>query len=111
MLFGQSSGLPVYFQKMPGNITDVTTLNNLLETFKALELKPLNYVMDKGFYSKKNVDKLLEVKAKFTVSVPLNNKWVQHAIDEIYNVIHSIQSFLNILIFYGCFTATPLPTH
>jgi hypothetical protein len=58
MLFGQNSGLPVYFQRMPGNITDVTTLNNLLETFKALGLNPLNYVMDKGFYSKKNVDKL-----------------------------------------------------
>ena len=40
MLFGQNSGLPVYFQRMPGNISDVTTLNNLLETFKALELKP-----------------------------------------------------------------------
>ena len=61
MLFGQTNCLPVYFQRMPGNITDVTTLNNLLETFKVLELKPLNYVMDKGFYSKKNIDKLLVV--------------------------------------------------
>jgi transposase len=93
MLFGQKSGLPVYFQRMPGNITDVTTLNNLLETFKALELKPFNYVMDKGFYSKKNVDKLLASKSKFTVSVPLNNKWVQHSIDEIYTVIHSPEGY------------------
>lgn len=89
MLFGQNSGLPVYFERMPGNITDVTTLNNLLETFKALEIKAFNYVMDKGFYSKKNVDKLFASHVKFTVAVPLNNKWVQHAIDEIYTVIHS----------------------
>lgn len=93
MLFGQNSGLPVYFQRMPGNITDVTTLNNLLETFKALELKPFNYVMDKGFYSKKNIDKLLTSRAKFTVAVPLNNKWVQHAIDEIHTVIHSPEGY------------------
>jgi transposase len=93
MLFGQNSGLPVYFERMPGNITDVTTLNNLLETFKALELKSLNYVMDKGFYSKKNIDKLFASKAKFTVSVPLNNKWVQHAIDEIHTVIHSPEGY------------------
>lgn len=45
--------------------------------------------MDKGFYSKKNIDKLFASKAKFTVSVPLNNKWMQHAIDEIHTVIHS----------------------
>lgn len=93
MLFGQNSGLPVYYERMPGNITDVTTLNNLLETFKALELKSFNYVMDKGFYSKKNIDKLLASKAKFTVSVPLNNKWVQHAIDEIHTVIHSPEGY------------------
>jgi transposase len=93
MLFGQNSGLPVYFQRMPGNITDVTTLNNLLETFKALELNPFNYVMDKGFYSKKNVDKLLACKAKFTVAVPLNNKWVQRAIDDIHTVIHGPEGY------------------
>lgn len=96
MLFGQKSELPMYFQRMPGNISDVTTLNNLLETFKALELKPFNYVMDKGFYSKKNVEKLLALRAKFTLAVPLNNKWVQNAIDEIYTVIHSPEGYRKI---------------
>ncbi len=93
MLFGQKSGLPVYFHRMPGNITDVTTLTNLLGTFKALELKPFNYVMDKGFYSKKNVDKLLTSKAKFTISVPINNTWVRDAIDEIHTVIHGPEGY------------------
>jgi transposase len=96
MLFGQNSGLPVYFQRMPGNITDVSTLTNLLRTFKALEIKSLNYVMDKGFYSKTNIDKLLTSKAKFTLAVPLNNKWVQHAIDKIYGVIHSPDGYRKI---------------
>jgi len=88
MLFGQKSCLPVYFQRMPGNITDVATLHNLVKTFKSLEFRSLNYVMDKGFYSKKNVDELLTSRSKFTISVPLNNKWVQHAIDDIHDIIH-----------------------
>lgn len=96
MLFGQNSGLPAYFERMPGNITDVTTLNNLLETLKALKLKACNYVMDKGFYSKKNIDKLLASNVKFTLAVPLNNKWVQHAIDEIYTTIHSPEGYRKI---------------
>lgn len=96
MLFGQNSGLPVYFQRMPGNISDVTTLHNLLATLKALELKSLNYVMDKGFYSKKNIDELLSSKGKFTLSVPLNNKWVQHAIDDIYDAIHGPEEYKKI---------------
>ena len=93
MLFGQKSSLPVYFQRMAGNITDVTTLYNLVKTFKASEIRSLNYVMDKGFYSKKNVDELFESRSKFTISVPLNNKWVQHAIDDIHNTIHGPQGY------------------
>jgi transposase len=93
ILFGQKGRLPVYFERTPGNITDVTTLHNLLKTFKALEIKTLHYVMDKGFYSKKNVDELLVARDKFLLSVPLNNKWVQHAIDDIYQVIHGPEGY------------------
>lgn len=93
MLFGQKSCLPVYYERLPGNITDVTTLHNLLKTFKTMELKSLNYVMDKGFYSKKNVNELVASRSKFTLSVPLNNKWVQHAIDDIHDSIHGPEGY------------------
>lgn len=96
MLFGQKGRLPVYFQQLPGNITDVTTLSNLLKTFKFMESRSLNYVMDKGFYSKKNIDSLVEMRQKFTVSVPMSNKWVQLAIDDIYEDIHSPQGYQRI---------------
>ncbi len=57
--------------------------------------------MDKGFYSKKNVDCLVEMKQKFTISVPMSNKWVQEAIDDIHQDIHgsSIHVILNSDIF------------
>ena len=93
MLFGQTSCLPVYYHRTPGNIADVTTLHNLLKTFKAMNLKPINCVMDKGFYSKKNIDTLLTSRNKFTLPVPLNNKWVQQVIDDIHDVIHSPQGY------------------
>ncbi len=93
ILFGQKGRLPVCFERAPGNITDVTTLHNLLKTFKALDTKTLHYVMDKGFYSKKNIDELLASRDKFILSVPLNNKWVQHAIDDIYEVIHGPEGY------------------
>ena len=49
--------------------------------------------MDKGFYSKQNIDELLTSRDKFLVSVPLKNKWVQHAIDDIYEVIHRPEGY------------------
>lgn len=93
MLFGQLSCLPLYYHQMPGNITDVTTLHNLLKTFKALNIKAINCVMDKGFYSKKNIDALLASKNKFTLSVPLSNKWVQRVMDEVYEAVHGPQGY------------------
>ena len=96
MLFGQKGRLPVYFHQLPGNITDVITLTNLLKTFKFMDKKPLNYVMDKGFYSKKNIDSLVAMRQKFTVSVPMSNKWVQQAIDDIHQDIHGPQGYQRI---------------
>lgn len=93
VLFGQNGQLPVYFQRMPGNITDVTTMPGLLKTFKALGIKGLSYVLDKGFYSKKNVDELAASKHKFLIAVPLNNKWLQHAIDDVYETIHGPEGY------------------
>jgi hypothetical protein len=79
ILFGQKGRLPVYFQRTPGNITDVTTLHNLLKTFKAMEKKTIHYVMDKGFYSKKNVDELFASRDKFLLSVPLGNNFLHQS--------------------------------
>lgn len=90
VVFGQNSALPLYFQEFPGSINDVKTLNNLLKTIKALSSKPLSYVMDKGFYSKSNIDNLLATNSKFIISVPLNNKWLQHAIDDVYTKAEDI---------------------
>jgi transposase len=96
MLFGQKQRLPVYYERTPGNITDVKTLHNLLKTFKMLELKPVHYVMDKGFYSKTNVDELFAAKDHFVLSVPLNNKWIQEAIDNVYEIIHGPEGYQKI---------------
>lgn len=93
ILFSQESRLPVYFQRLPGDITDVTTLHNLLKTLKAFEIQSLQYVMNKGFYSKRNVDDLIVHRHKFTLSIPLNNKWLQKVIDEIHTHIHGPRGY------------------
>jgi len=96
MLYGQKEHLPVYYQQLPGSITDVLTLNNLLKTFRAMDITSLHYIMDKGFYSKKNIDHLVDKRHKFTISVPLSNKWVQNAIDDIYQEIHGPHGYQRI---------------
>ena len=93
MLFGQKSRIPVYYHRIPGNITDVQTVHNLLETFKRLEIKKLHYILDRGFYSKRNIDELLERRDHFTLSVPLHNRWVREAIDEVFDTVQGPEGY------------------
>lgn len=81
-LLGQKSQIPVYYQRLPGNISDVTTLHNLLKTLNYLNLGKIHLIMDKGFYSQNNVDELLSSKDKFILAVPNRIKWVQELIDK-----------------------------
>ena len=53
----------------------------------------LGYVMDKGFYSKQNLDELAASGDKFLLAVPLNNKWLHKAIDDVYDTIHSPEGY------------------
>src|SRR5271155_4077656 len=43
VLFSQKGRLPVYYERTPRNITDVSTLHTLLKNFKSLEIKNLQY--------------------------------------------------------------------
>jgi len=92
-VFSQKSGLPVHYHALAGNITDVTTLDNFLSTLKMLDTKRFHYVMDRGFYSKKNVDALISKRAKFVLAVPTNNKWVQSAIDDVYDDVENPDNY------------------
>jgi len=96
MLFGQNTRLPVYYRRLPGNISDVATLRTTIRSLNFLEASPMHLVLDRGFYSKANVDELYKRKHKFTVSVPTGRKWVERLLDEHYESIASPRNYLSI---------------
>lgn len=77
LLFGQSSGLPAYYRKLPGNITDVMTISNLLAGIDYLDLKKIKLVMDRGFYSEKNVNALYKAHYKFVIGAKISLAFIQ----------------------------------
>jgi hypothetical protein len=80
LLLGQSSGLPVYYRKLPGNIADVTTIKNLLKGIEHLDLGKIKLVMDRGFYSAKNVNELYKRHHKFVIGAKISLKFIQDAL-------------------------------
>jgi transposase len=83
LLYGESSRLPVYYRKLPGNITDVKTVENLVKDIDFLKMEKLNLVMDRGFYSEANINGLFRKHHKFLIGVKTSLKLVRNKLDEI----------------------------
>lgn len=96
MLFGQTSQLPIFYNFYPGSIRDVSTLPNMIEFTKELGIDNMKYVMDKGFYSERNIENLLSKRIKFTISVPFSSKFCKEKVDNVRDSINNCQNSINI---------------
>lgn len=82
LLFDEESGLPFYYHKLPGNITDVKTVKQLMHEFDIMGYKKVKVILYRGFYSKKNIDELYENHQKFVIEVKLKSKYLKDILDE-----------------------------
>jgi len=96
MLMGETSRLPIYQTIYQGSLTDVSTLKTTLAKFDRITSgSNILAVMDKGFYSKKNIDDLLTDGKKFVIAVPFSNNFAKKQIEECRN---SIDDFSNNIV-------------
>lgn len=82
LLFGEKSGLPFYYRKLPGNVPDVKTVVNLLKETKALGIEKMNVVFDRGFCSYENVNRLFTEHRKFVTGANTSLAIVKEMIEE-----------------------------
>ena len=92
LVFGQESSLPFYYRKLPGNVTDVKTVRNMLADIDFLNLKRVHLVMDRGFYSINNINDLYKEHHKFLIGAKLSLKLVKAQLD---SVRHSLREWSN----------------
>lgn len=83
LLFGESSRLPVYYRKLPGNISDVKTIGNMLADIDFLKIDKVKLVMDRGFYSEANVNELYKKHYKFLMGAKISLKFIKNKLDEV----------------------------
>lgn len=82
MVTGEESTLPIYYRVIPGSIKDVRTVKESLKELGMIFSGGLHYVMDKGFYSKKNVDEFYASHSKFMIGVPFTSGIAKNAVAE-----------------------------
>lgn len=82
VLYGETTGLPVYYQVFNGSIKDVKTIENLIIALKDMNVNNLKFVMDKGFYSSVNNAYLYDNNYTFAVAVPFVGNWAKSVLDD-----------------------------
>ncbi len=65
LVFGEESKLPFYYRKIAGNVPDVKTVRELLRELDVLGYEKIKLVIDRGYYSKDNINALYKNHLKF----------------------------------------------
>ncbi len=95
IVFGENSNLPFYYRKLSGNIPDSKTLTHLLADLKQLDFAKLKLVMDRGFYSKENINILYEKHLKFLIAGRMSLSFIQKELENIYDNFRSYEYYLS----------------
>jgi transposase len=104
MLFGEDSKLPVYQTLYSGSLRDVSTLKATILEFTALTgAADIMTVMDKGFFSAKNVNMLLDKEGgkqqyRFLISIPFTSKFAKNQVESERKDIDRIE---NVILTHG----------
>jgi len=93
LVFGEKSNLPFYYRKLSGNIPDSKTLQHLLDDFDTLGFTKPKLVMDRGFYSKSNVNALYKGHRKFILSAKNSLSFIKKGLEPIYDTFRSFEHY------------------
>jgi len=74
MVFGEPSSLPLFYSLYQGSIPDIVTLKNILLRLNSFGIKDTLFVMDRGFFSKHNIEMICESNIKFIMPMPFTTK-------------------------------------
>lgn len=84
VLSGEQSGLPFYYRKLAGNIPDVKTVSNLLADAKNLGFDRVRFLMDRGFFSRENINSLYHKHIKFLMAGRISSSFIKAELDKVY---------------------------
>ena len=81
MYYGEESGLPLYYRVYPGSISDKTHLKYMVADNEFINGKHTRFVMDRGFYSKENLQYLTQGGYRFVIALPGSLKYCQELVE------------------------------
>lgn len=81
--------MPFYYRKLPDNIKEVNTVNQLVKDLRFLKYDRINLVMDQCLYGEEDINYLYYYHVDFFIGVNLSLKFVSAEIEKISASIHA----------------------
>lgn len=70
VVYNEESLVPLYYKVYPGSIADVSTLKNTVSDLVMFGAKESLFILDRGFYSATNIEKMNQEKIEFLIPMP-----------------------------------------
>lgn len=85
VLMGHRSKMPVLFRVLPGNITDVSTVSDMLFRFDEITDKKRVFaaVLDRGYCSLDNIARFIDQKSRVIIATKTNIQWVRDGMEAV----------------------------
>jgi transposase len=83
----KDTGIPVMYDVYPGSIVDVTTLFNTVKKIKDLGITRCSLIIDRGFFSKENLQLLYDENVVFVIPASTSLKTVKELITGLHDDI------------------------
>jgi len=101
LLLGEQSGLPVYYRKLPGNLSDVKLIDKLLKDIEFLKLNKVKLVLDRGFYSAENINQLYKKHYQFLIGAKLSLSIIKHPLEDIRSELKTRKNYVSQLALFA----------
>jgi transposase len=81
ILSSQKNNIPVWYSLYDGSLHDSKTIKNLSARINNLTTRNICFVLDRGYFSKENLQNIVEQGDKFLIPLPSSVKWQYEVID------------------------------
>ncbi len=82
ILSSQKNNIPVWYSLYDGSLHDSKTIKDLSARLHNLTTRNICFVLDRGYFSKENLQNIVEQGDKFLIPLPSSVKWQYEVIDD-----------------------------
>ncbi len=100
-VFDQKNGIPLFYELYSGSVTDIVEIKKLIDKCKSIGLKDVVFVLDRGYYSQSNVEKILKCSNGFVMMAKTSVNTIKEAIDLARDDVESPMNYIPSEKIYG----------